>query len=204
MKSTTWCAWALCACIVATAAVAGEPQTNSKDDPMAHASAEMAAWMKYASPGENHRHLDVFEGSWDISGKYRMAPNAPWIESKSTSKSEWVLDGRFLLTHVEGQGMMGGTFKGIGIMGYDNLKEKYVSVWMDNMGTMIMSAEGEGDESGKVFNLSGKFDDPAGGEKRTYRAVTRVVNDDKIVDEMYASDQDGNEFKNMELIYTRK
>ena len=38
--------------------------------------------------------------------------------------------------------MMGQPFSGVGIDGYDNLRKKYVTTWIDTMGTGIFSMEG--------------------------------------------------------------
>ena len=60
------------------------------------------------------------------------------------------LGGRFLEERVQSS-FMGQPFSGIGYTGYDNVKKKYVSTWMDNMGTMIMVMEGTPDPAGKVY-----------------------------------------------------
>ena len=39
-------------------------------------------------------------------------------------------------------------------MGYDKLKEKYVNLWIDDMSTMVMIAEGTADSSGKVITVN--------------------------------------------------
>jgi hypothetical protein len=41
-------------------------------------------------------------------------------------------------------------------MGYDNAKKKFVSTWIDNMGTGMMTAEGEWNPSKKSIEFKGK------------------------------------------------
>ena len=42
------------------------------------------------------------------------------------------------------------------------------------------------------------------GKDLTYRAVAEIVDDDNQIFAMYFDDKDGNEFKSMEMKYTRK
>jgi len=56
--------------------------------------------------------------------------------------------------------MMGMPFEGIGINGYDNLKKKFVSTWIDNMGTMIVMSTGTFDPATKTFTYMGEMDNP--------------------------------------------
>ena len=49
-----------------------------------------------------------------------------------------VMDGRYLVEEYDGE-MMGQPFKGMGLMAYDNSEQRFVSAWIDNMGTGIMT-----------------------------------------------------------------
>jgi hypothetical protein len=46
------------------------------------------------------------------------------------------------------------TFKGMGMDGYDNVKQKFVSSWGDNMGTGIILLEGDYDPATKTFTYT--------------------------------------------------
>ena len=95
--------------------------------------AMMERMMKLAAPGEHHAHLEMMAGNWQQANRMRMGPDAPWIESKSTSSAEFILGGRFLTQTYKGEAMMGSPqpFEGFGIMGFDNQKAKYTSLWLD-------------------------------------------------------------------------
>src|SRR5437879_9050116 len=104
----------------------------------------MADMQKAASPNENHKVLDALVGNWEHSGKAwmmspdgKMSPEAKPEEFKGTNTNQWILGGRFIEQQVKGQ-MMGQPFEGIGMIGYDNTKGEYVSVWLDNMNTGLM------------------------------------------------------------------
>lgn len=165
--------------------------------------AMMEAAMKFAEPGKFHAHLKPLAGRWTQSVKMWMAPDAPPQVSKGTSEYKWILGGRFLLQKVKGD-VEGQPFEGLGMIGYDNFKKKYTSMWADNMTTGIMTALGTCDDSGKVLTLSGKHDDVfTGTPDQKFKIITRIINKDKHVDEMYMTGPDGKEFKTMEIIYTR-
>ncbi len=72
------------------------------------------------------------------------------------------------------------------------------------MGTMMMTEQGTCSQSGKVLEMTGEYNDVMTGQKKTSRSVTRIVNNDKIVAEMYEKGPDGKEVKNLEITYTRK
>ena len=58
---------------------------------------------------------------------------------------------------------MGKPHEGHGFLGYDNTKKRYVTVWIENMGTGIMSAEGDYDPAKKQLTLAGEYADPISG-----------------------------------------
>ena len=193
------------ACVVAL--MAGVAWSQDEGTEKGKASDPQAAMMemmqKLAAPGEHHRKLEPFVGEWSLAVKYRMEPEGEWEESPSSSKVSWMFDGRYIREDVEGEMMEGMKFKGLGITGYDNLKQKYVSVWLDNMSTSLMTSEGTCDESCKVFTFMGEQIDPMSGKTMKERTVLRVLNNDRHVMEMYMTGPDGKEFKSMEIIYTR-
>jgi hypothetical protein len=167
--------------------------------------AYMAEMMKMAMPGEFHKKLTPLVGSFKLSSKFRMAPGQPWTETKSTSEAEWILGDRFLAQKVVGDPIMGMPFpyEGFGIMGYDNMKKKYTSVWMDNLGTMTMVFEGTGSADGKNLTLLSEFIDPMTGAKSHMKLVYRVAGTERYILQMYSPGPDGKEFMTMEIVHER-
>jgi hypothetical protein len=135
--------------------------------------------------------------------KFWMFPGGEPTVSQALAEFELILDGRFVQQTYKCE-WMGKPFVGLGIEGYDTFKKKYVSIWMDNGGNAINISTGTADESGKVFTYYGKMDDPMTGEKdKTVKSIARVINDNKVVFEMYDKPAGGPEYKNMEITYTR-
>lgn len=163
----------------------------------------MEAWMKIAAPGPMHEHFKAWTGTWDTEITMWMAPGAPPQQSKGTAVNKLLLGGRFLYSENTGI-MMGMPFEGIGISGYDNFRKEFVNIWMDNMGTAIYEMRGQLDASGKVETDTGVWDDPMTGGKIKVRSVTTIENQDRIVMVMYQTPEGGQEFKSMEMRYTRR
>jgi hypothetical protein len=161
------------------------------------------AWMAFATPGPAHKALEGFAGSWVVKAKTWMVPGAPPAESEGSAEQKMILGGRYLEQRYEGT-MMGGPFSGIGTTGFDNYKKKFVSTWVDSMGTGIMTMSGTFDKAGKVITSWGTMDDPA--EKRTMKvksAVTLVDADHHTYESWHAA-PDGKMIKDLEIHYTRK
>ncbi len=161
------------------------------------------AWAEAMLPGEHHERLERMAGSWTYTGKVWMDPGAPPTETSGTSEQKMILGGRFLQLDVKGT-HVGQVFEGIGFAGYNNLAKEYQSVWMDNMGTMIVTMTGECDASGKILTSHGEYKNPMTGGMTKFRSVSTMKSEDKFVDEWFEIKQDGKEVKTMELIYTRK
>ena len=181
---------------------AGESQSKENNATDQNQDSEMEKWKEYAAPNENHKVLDAFAGNWDYTVKWWSSPNSEPEISKGTSEVKWIMGGRFLEQTAQGTSM-GQPFEGMGITGYDNAKKEYVSMWIDNMGTGLMTSSGKYEPSTKTFEEKGTFTQPEMDET-TFRGVTKIINDDKFVYEMYTKDKDWKEYKALEIIYTRK
>lgn len=163
----------------------------------------MKAWMAAATPGEAHKKLEPFVGSFTVKTKMWMDPSKPPEETAGTSENKWVLGGRFIEQRVEGTAM-GQPFSGIGLTGYDNYKKKYVGSWTDSMGTMIMTSTGTADASGKKFTFWSTMDDVVMKKTMKIKSQASIVDDDHHTYEMWGPGPDGKMFKTLEVQYTRK
>jgi hypothetical protein len=159
-------------------------------------------YKKLGTPGAPHKLLASMAGSWNTKIKSWMEPNKPPMESTGNCEQKMILGGRFLQQEFTGD-MMGSPFTGIGVTGYDNHTKKYVSTWMDSMGTAILFFEGTASADGKTVIQESHYDDPVKGPMK-WRSVTRIVGDNTHVFEMYSTDKSGKEEKMMEITYTRK
>lgn len=188
----------LCVMLTVSAVAAKEKKAEKQMDQQAM----MELWKKLATPGEPHKLFAGLAGSWTTQTKEWMEPGKPPTESTGTADMKMLLDGRFLYQEYNAQ-MMGQPFSGIGIDAYDNMTKKYVTAWMDTMGTGIFIMEGTSSADGKTITLKGSHPEPGGG-KMTHRAVWKLVDANTQTFEMYGTHGHGKEMKMMEITYTRK
>jgi hypothetical protein len=172
----------------------------------------MKQMMEMSKLNENHKLLASMVGSWSYTIKMWMNPdpNAKPQESKGTAVRKSLWDGRYFVFDVTGKMQMPESdgkmkemmFKGMSIEGYDNVKNKFVSTWIDNMGTGIVMAEGTYDPATKTLTYMSEFE-PMPGMKQQIREVVKIVDKDHHIFEWY-EDRAGQEAKTMENSYTRK
>jgi hypothetical protein len=188
----------LCLVLAASVAMAKDKKPEKQMDPQA--MTEM--YQKLATPGEPHKLFATLAGSWTTTTKEWMEPGKPPAESTGTADLKILLDGRFLYQEFTSQ-MMGQPFSGIGIDGYDNLRKRYVTAWIDTMGTGIFMMEGTASADGKTITLKGQHAELGGGQM-THRAVWKIADSNTQTFDMYGTHQGGKEMKMLEIVYTRK
>jgi hypothetical protein len=181
-------------------AVLERPKAKSGSGKSDADKAEMMKKMEAAgTPGPAHKALDAFVGNWKAEVKTWCEPDGPPHVSQGTAKASWKLNGHFLEAEFHGE-MMGKPFIGQTLMGYDNSKQTFNTVWVSDMQTSILTCEGKGENGNKAITLTGTSNCPATGRKDIpIKTVFRVISPDKYVFEMF---NDG--AKSMEITYTRK
>jgi hypothetical protein len=188
----------LCLVMLSASASAKDKKSEKPMDPQAM----MEIYKKLAQPGEPHKQLAGLAGSWTTTSKEWMEPGKPPAESTGSVDMKTLLDGRFLQQEFTGN-MMGQPYVGIGTTGYDNLTKKYVTTWIDSMGTGIFTMEGTGSADGKTITMHGSHPDPMGGVMK-HRAIWTFPDPNTQIFEMYGAHGKEKEFKMMEITYKRK
>ena len=154
-------------------------------------------------PGPGHQALNALVGDWKAEVKCWMDPAGSPEVSQGTAKASWKFNGRFLEEEFHGQ-MMGRPFTGRTLLGFDNTKQTFNSVWVSDTQTSMFTSEGKGDSGNKVITLEGKASCTATGRKDIpMKTVLRVISPDKHVLEMFDASQ-GQNAKTMEITYTRQ
>jgi hypothetical protein len=155
--------------------------------------AMMAKMTAYATPVAAHQHLGAMVGKFRCDVKIWMDPAAPPQESTGVMVGAWMLGGRYVSQSYKSE-WMGQPFEGFGLMGYDNAAKKYFSTWMDNFATGLFLENGDCDDSGKKFTLTGENFDPELGKKRWTKSTIEVINADK----------NGKAVKSFEMVATKE
>jgi hypothetical protein len=171
----------------------------------------MKQMIEMSKLNENHKLLSSRDGSWNYTIKMWMNPdpNAKPQESKGTATRKTVMGGRYVMMDVTGKMQMPGEdgkmkdmqFKGMGLEGYDNIKKKFVSSWIDSMGTGIQFSEGTYDPATKTLTYTSEME-PVPGMKSQVREVIKIADNNHMTLEWYEN-QGGGEKKTMEIAYTR-
>ena len=188
-----------------TASSKMEETTPATDMPVVDSATMMKNWMAYSTPGDVHKMIKSWDGTWNGEVTSWYSPGAPPEISKSTAVNKTIMGGRYQVTNHSGS-MMGQPFEGMGTLAYDNAKKVFISTWIDNMGTGMMKMEGPWDEANKSITLTGKCVDPGSGTGRemNLKEVFKVIDDKNQLMEMYGPGPDGKEFKMMEIKLSRK
>lgn len=163
----------------------------------------METWAKYSNPGEHHQVFSQMAGQWTHNVTMWMAPGAPPMESTATSESEVEMGGRWLEEEFTGT-MWGMPFQGENLLGYDNFREEYVSIWRDNLSTASMITRGTYDPATKTLTMTGSVDDFMSGARDVpVRQVITHTDATHSTMEMYMPGPDGSEFLGMRIESTK-
>jgi hypothetical protein len=165
-------------------------------------AADMQAMMAAMQPGPHHKALQGFAGDWNVVVKTWMAPGTEPSITKGTSHNAMIYDGRYLKKELTGE-MMGMPFQGMGLVGYDNVKKEYRSLWIDSMSTALMISTGSCSDDGKTWTYTGEMPGMDGSMQKV-REVVKVVSDAQHVFSMYMSGPDGKEMQWAEITYNRQ
>jgi len=164
----------------------------------------MSRWMKTMQPSAAHARLTELLGSYDVTMKMQMAPGQPAAESKGTAEFAWFAEGKWL-QETWSMDMMGQKVKGIGHLGYDNFKERYVWCKVDSMQTSMQFASGHFDKSGDNLILWGTIDEPMTPEQdKQVKYVYRGFGKDKFSLEVHDMMIGETDTKVLEFVYTRR
>jgi hypothetical protein len=141
-------------------------------------------------------------GRWTVTMQMWPAPGADVIASTGTSEVKSIMGGRYL-THTTRGSFQDQPFEGVSIVGFDKLKKKFVSVWIDNFGTGFTVSTGSYDEAKREFHYSTMSPDVPSGQYKRTRTVERVVGADEWILEMFDTTPAGTEYKSMMAVYRR-
>ena len=178
-----------------------------KDEPWVpvDSATMMKAMMDYGTPGEMHKMLASWNGTWNGETTMWDYEGAAPKKSAGTAVNSMIFDGKYQISKHTGN-MMGMPFEGHGMTAYDNAKKKFVSTWIDNWSTGIMNMEGDWNAAAKTLTFTGTCPDICRpGKVCEMKEVFTVIDDNTQKMEMDSPDpKTGKQFKMMEIALTRK
>jgi Protein of unknown function (DUF1579) len=192
MKLTLALVTGLVVC-VATTHVPAQDKQDKKDPP------------DFSAPGPEHKILEGLAGTYDAKVKAFLEPGKPPEESTGLMKRKMLMGGRYLQEDYDGK-LGPDSFTGLGIIGFDKIKKKYVMSWIDSMSTGFMTSEGTYDAAKKTLTYESEDFDPATGKKMKGRDILRIDSENQQTFEMYRQppEEGAKEAKVLEIIYIRK
>ncbi len=87
--------------------------------------------------------------------------------------------------------------------GYDAATDRYESLWVFNYKTSMLLPTGVGEDGGRTIRWSGSYTDEEEGQV-TIKAVTRQVDEDHFVLEVFGTAPDGAQYTVQETSDTRE
>lgn len=155
---------------------------------------------------EAHKRFEPFVGTFSAEVQIWMESGQEPFRSTGVMTNTLELGGRFLAHNYQGDpgpGPFEG-FQGCGYWGYNTVSGKYEGFWIDSASTFMQTEAGEVDPSGRVWNLVGEMVNPQDGTLLQKRSVITLEDRDHHRLEMFFTDRTGNEFRAMEVHYTRR
>lgn len=133
-----------------------------------------------AKPGPEHEALLKRAGTWETTMK------AGGMEFKGSITYKSDLGGLWLSGAMESE-LFGQKFSGRSLETFDAGKKKYVSIWVDSMGTAPVLTEGAFDKAKKALTMEGEGPG-MDGKPAKYRSVAEMPDDNTINFTMYIGD----------------
>lgn len=187
--------------VVSDSAVATPETKIDTPGPTMDSAAMTKAWEAYMTPGKEHAVLAKFNGNWKEDLTMWMSEGAPAEKHTSTCTNKMIMNGLYQQSVHKGN-MNGMPFEGVSTTGFDNAKKKFVSSWIDNMGSGIMYMEGTYDSTNKMLTLQGNMVDPMTGKPVDEKETITFIDDKTHMMEMYET-KNGKERKTMEIKFTK-
>lgn len=154
--------------------------------------------------GPEHKRLEMLVGTWNAKVR-DYEPGKPPVESSGTMVRTMIFGGRYLKEDFKAS-IAGSPFQGMGLIGYDSMSRRYVSVWLDSSSTdMLISFGGAYNDATKTFTYESEQVDPDGRRVKA-RDVLRILSNDEHIFEMHrgGTQAGAKEFKILDIRFTRK
>jgi hypothetical protein len=196
------CTLATVALFAAATFQGGKQEGQKKGEPADASKKAHDEMMPMVTPGKEHEPLKALAGTWDAAMKMQHGPDAPPMESNGVETATLTCGGLWLASDYKSE-MMGQSFSGHGVCGWDAEKKKYTSIWVDSMSTSMMHMEGTYDPATRTLTMTGEMPTPM-GEKVPVRTTDQFKDADTRVFTMYGRGPDGKEVVSLTIHYTRK
>ena len=167
---------------------------------------EYQAWLEaIKSPGPEHKRLDLIVGDWNKTVRlWPEGPDKDPVEYTGTAKRRWVLGDRFVEEVSENPQEEGQAYKSVGYYAYDRVSGLYEHLWMSTESTRVFREAGRFDSALNSIRTAGVQSDPSTGRLFSTQTDLKIVSPDEHILTGYVTGVDGQEFREIEIVFTRK
>ncbi len=169
--------------------------------------------------GSAHARLDSMIGEWEHTIRVWGGADEESRILSGRVRRQWIMGGRFILERgaentkitfhlLEPRGRRPATIGGVNyegwrLLGYDRLTGQYESLWIHDDSTRMYHSTGHYDPDRQMILLSGSWIDPFDRTMVVYRYEIDLSRQDEHTLLRYISDEDMQEFKDLEIVYRR-
>jgi hypothetical protein len=187
----------------AAAAAGAPPQLKI---PPGWTEADVQACMLAGTPGKMHERLARDAGAWKGKTTMWMGPgDAEPMTGECTWTLTPVMEGRYFKSEMTGDMPGMGPYSGFGVSGFDNVSQEFVSTWIDNHSTGILTGTGALSDDGKTLTWKFTYNCPITKKPTIIRQIETTTGENTKTLEMFGAEpKSGKEYKMMRIELTRK
>lgn len=142
-------------------------------------------------PGKPHELLEKFVGTWNGKGMITPDPKQPSIRFQSLQNNDRVCNDLWLHSRLTATGVGEGPLEAFRLIGYDDRNERYVSIWIDSLGSDPFIGVGHLSEDGRQLTFQTYGDSRWTGKMIEQRSVITFVSAEKRKTEFFQRDVEG-------------
>ncbi len=130
---------------------------------------DLRALREAGKPNQVHDYLGRMVGNWKVRGFARISPDKNPEMISGAAKFEWILGRRFLQQEFNSRNL-DLPFQGLGLLGYDVIRNEVTAVWCDTSNTGIANLTGKVEDGGRRISLNLSQTSLENGERIKARA----------------------------------
>lgn len=163
---------------------------------------QIQAYNDYMTPGPPHQILGQMAGEWNYEMKLYMEPGKDPLIATGSATGSIIHDRRYLNLVHEGISF-GMPYTATQVTGFDRVKDEYISMYIDNMGTGFLISSGKLDTATNTIDMKGTFAEPMTKTDAPFRSVMKLIDNNHFTMQLYVT-FGGAEHITWETAYTRK
>jgi hypothetical protein len=161
---------------------------------------DLQACIQAGTPGEMHKLIAGQGGKWTGKQTMWMAPDVDPSTSECSAVCTSMMDGKFTKCDFSSDIPGMGPYKGLGIVGYDNVSKKFQGIWLDNHSTGMMIGTGTLSADGKTITWKYEHSCPLTKKPTIMREIETFTGPDSKTWEMFGVDpKSGKEVQMMKI-----